>query len=53
MAIALGLGHAALTDGALDGAGTPVLIVFGALGLLAVPTAYVARVRRARRGTPS
>ena len=47
--IALGIGHAVLTDGALDDAGTTVLIVLGALGLLGVPAAHSARTRRARR----
>jgi len=46
--IALGFGHAILTDGALDDAGTAVLVVLGALGLLGVPVAHVARTRRAR-----
>ena len=46
--IALGIGHAVLTDGALDDAGTPVLLVLGAIGLLGVPAAHVARARRAR-----
>ena len=48
--IALGFGHAVLTDGALDGAGTTVLVVLGIVGLLGVPAAHVARARRARRG---
>ena len=48
--IALGFGHAVLTDGALDGAGTTVLVVLGIVGLLGVPAAHVARTRRARRG---
>ena len=47
--IALGLGHAVLTDGALDDAGTTVLVLLGALGLLGVPVAHVARARNARR----
>ncbi len=47
--IALGFGHAVLTDGALDDAGTAVLIGLGALGLLGVPAAHVTRTRRARR----
>lgn len=51
--IALGIGHAVLTDGALDGIGTAVLVALGALGLIAVPAAHVARTRRARRGAPS
>jgi len=50
--IALGIGHAVLTDGALDDAGTTILIVLGALGLLGVPAAHSARTRRARRRAP-
>ena len=46
--LALGVGHAVLTDGALDGAGTVVLVLLGAAGLLGVPAAHVARTRRAR-----
>ena len=46
--IALGFGHAVLTDGALDGAGTPVLLAFGAAGLVGVAAAFAARVRRRR-----
>lgn len=46
--IALGLGHAVLTDGALDGAGTAVLLALGLLGLLGVPAAHIARSRAAR-----
>jgi len=46
--IALGIGHAVLTDGALDDAGTTVLLVLGAVGLLGVPAAHVARARRER-----
>jgi len=45
--IALGIGHAVLTDGALDDAGTVVLLGLGAVGLLGVPAAHVARTRRA------
>ena len=48
LAIALGVGHALLTDGALDGLGTPVLLGLGALGLLGVPAAHLARRRPAR-----
>ena len=43
--IALGLGHALLTDGALDGAGTAVLVALMATGLLGVPAAHVVRTR--------
>lgn len=50
--IALGIGHAVLTDGALDGAGTPTLLGLGALGLLGVPAAHIVRTRRARRRAP-
>ncbi|MDP8968011.1 MAG: hypothetical protein M3N04_05370 [Actinomycetota bacterium] len=48
--IALGVGHAVLTDGALDGAGTTVLVALGMLGLLGVPAAHAARTRRGRGG---
>ncbi|MDP2709622.1 MAG: hypothetical protein Q8O56_00265 [Solirubrobacteraceae bacterium] len=51
--ISLGIGHAVLTDGALDGAGTVVLIGLGVLGLLGVPAAHAARTRRARDRAPS
>ena len=47
--IVLGFGHALLTDGALDGIGTAVLLGFGAFGLLGVPAAHVARTRRRPR----
>ena len=46
VAIVLGFGHALLTDGALDGAGTVVIWVLGALALLAIPAAHAARTRR-------
>ena len=46
--IASRIRHAVLTDGALDGAGTRVLLVLGAIGLLGVPAAHLARARRAR-----
>ena len=49
LVILLGFGHALLTDGALDGAGTVVLATFGALALAAIAIAYVARARRAAR----
>jgi len=50
--IVLGIGHAVLTDGALDDAGTKVLLVLGAIGLLGVPAAHVVRARRARGQPP-
>jgi predicted ferric reductase len=46
--IALGLGHALLTDGALDGVGTAVLLALMATGLLGVPAAFVVRTRLRR-----
>jgi predicted ferric reductase len=46
--IALGLGHALLTDGALDGAGTAVLVALMATGLLGVPAAFLVRSRLRR-----
>jgi hypothetical protein len=53
LVIVLGLGHAVLTDGALDGAGTAVLLALGAAGLLGIPAAHIARTRRLRsRGAP-
>lgn len=51
--LSLGIGHAVLTDGALDGVGTVVLLSLGVLGLLGVPAAHVARTRRARERAPS
>lgn len=39
LVIALGIGHAVLTDGALDGAGTVVLLAFGIAGLAALAAA--------------
>lgn len=49
VAIVLGIGHAVLTDGALDGLGTPVLILFGVAGLAGVVYANLTRPTRARR----
>ena len=49
LVIALGLGHAVLTDGALDGIGTPLLLGLGTIALAAVVAAHVARTRRGRR----
>lgn len=48
LVIALGFGHAVLTDGALDGIGTPLLLALGTIALGAVAAAYVARTRRGR-----
>ena len=48
LVIFLGFGHAILTDGALDGFGTPVLLAFGAVALVGVGSAFAARRRRAR-----
>ena len=49
LVIALGFGHAVITDGALDGLGTAVLLGFGAVALMAIAAAYVSRTRSARR----
>ena len=49
LVIGLGFGHAILTDGALDGFGTAVLLAFAAVALLGVVAAYAARTRRARK----
>jgi hypothetical protein len=46
--IALGIGHAVLTDGALDGAGTGLMLGLGAMALLGIPAAHFARTRRAQ-----
>ena len=46
VAITLGIGHAVLTDGALDGAGTALLLGLGAAGLIGIPAAHLARTRR-------
>ena len=43
--IVLGFGHAILTDGALDAAGTIVLVLLGAGALVLVGAAYLARAR--------
>jgi len=45
LVIVLGVGHAVLTDGALDGPGTPLLLGLGVLGLAAL---LAARARPAR-----
>jgi predicted ferric reductase len=50
--ISLGLGHALLTDGALDGVGTVILVGLMAIGVLSVPVAHVARRRAARGDAP-
>jgi predicted ferric reductase len=46
LVVVLGVGHAVLTDGALDGAGTPVLL---ACGIAALGGIAYAAIRRARR----
>ena len=47
LVLVLGVGHAVLTDGALDEAGTPLLIGLGALGLVGIGAALVLDARRA------
>jgi hypothetical protein len=44
--IVLGVGHAVLTDGALEGAGTPLLLGLGALGVAGIGGAVLADRRR-------
>ena len=51
LVIGLGFGHAVLTDGALDGIGTPLLLAFATVALLGVLSAFAARRRRARSST--
>jgi predicted ferric reductase len=51
LVIGLGFGHAVLTDGALDGVGTPLLLAFAIVALLGVLSAYAARRRRGRSST--
>ncbi len=50
LVVALGVGHAVLTDGALDGAGTVVLLVLGALGLGGAAVQVARSLRRPRPG---
>ena len=52
LVIGLGFGHAILTDGALDGFGTWVLLAFAKVALLGIASAYAARTRRAGRASP-
>ncbi len=46
LVVVLGVGHAVLTDGALDGAGTPVLLALGAAALGGMAFAAIRRARR-------
>jgi DMSO/TMAO reductase YedYZ heme-binding membrane subunit len=48
LVVALGVGHAVLTDGALDGVGTVVLLALGALGLAGAAGQVVRSLRRPR-----
>jgi DMSO/TMAO reductase YedYZ heme-binding membrane subunit len=48
LVVALGVGHAVLTDGALDGVGTVVLLALGALGLAGAAVQVVRSLRRPR-----
>lgn len=52
MAVALGVGHAVLTDGALEGPGTVVLLVLGAAGTGGAVARVVGSLRRATPGDP-
>ena len=46
LVVLLGVGHAVLTDGALDGVGTPVLLTLGAAALGGIGYAAARRARR-------
>jgi hypothetical protein len=46
LVVVLGVGHAVLTDGALEGAGTPVLLGLGAVGVVGVGAAALLDARR-------
>jgi predicted ferric reductase len=48
LVLVLGVGHAVLTEGALDGTGTPLLLGLGAVGVLGVGAALVGDARRRR-----
>ncbi len=48
LVLVLGVGHAVLTEGALDGAGTPLLLGLGAVGVLGVTGAVLTDARRRR-----
>lgn len=50
--VVLGVGHAVLTDGALDEVGTPVLLAFGAIGLVGTLQAHRMRRRGGRLRSP-
>ena len=51
--VVLGVGHAVLTDGALDGPGTAVMLVLLGLGATGAVAARVYGVRRQRRESPA
>ncbi len=48
LVLVLGVGHAVLTEGALDGAGTPLLVGLGVVGVLGVGAALAGDARRRR-----
>jgi len=48
LVLVLGVGHAVLTQGALDGAGTPLLLGLGGVGVLGIGGALAADARRRR-----
>jgi predicted ferric reductase len=52
LVLVLGVGHAVLTDGALDGAGTPLLLGLGAVGVVGIGGALVLDARHRRRSAP-
>jgi predicted ferric reductase len=53
LVVVLGVGHAVLTDGALDGVGTPVLLALGAAALGGIAYAVVRRASRFPASRPT
>jgi len=49
LVVVLGVGHAVLTDGAMDGAGTGVLLALGVAALVGIATAQVVGARAGAR----
>jgi predicted ferric reductase len=52
LVVILGVGHAVLTDGALDGVGTPVLLALGVAALGGIAYAGLRRARGVPAGRP-
>lgn len=49
LTLLLGVGHAVLTDGALDGPGTVVLLLLGALGVAGITAARIGHLQSVRK----